>query len=422
MAGKFFLCLAAPVKIARANALLRVARSARPLVYLGSVTTGVQRKEKINLLKASIDEFTLVLQAPVDVKLGFCNQNDWINYAESIIVDFEKIAQLDKVLGLKSNADNLPAGYTNGYTFGQHSFYFAIAYNPQRYSMGVVVKFSAESLHYYLGKANCEAYEFLQLVQSPAYEMRLSRIDLDIDFVDERFTVNGIYQRLKSKKTEVFLQKQRQGKTIFAKKPLHYRGFMKSGKIQTIYINSPKSSVNCRIYNKCLEEIELNKADIDYALEHKWCRFEVVFKNEYAHNLTSKLLQIHSKRELYDLILNCWLQKFYFKNADGHTAVYTQKMVDALKDSNFKLMGQIPKDNDLIKRFKYLLENSGTISTLYKIKLLWGSEALAKAVAYINNYTNNWTENDGCKAWIKLHAADTKDTFEDYTDFIANFK
>lgn len=374
------------------------------------------------MLKASVDELTLVLQASRDQKMKLESESDWAKLAELMIIDFEQKAQFTTIFGAKIRVQNCPSGYTYGYTYGSHSFYFAVAYNQKAYAMGVIVKFSAEALHYYLRKTSQEVYEFLQSVKSDAYTMRLSRIDFDVDFIDERFTVNALYEQLKSKKIEVYLQKHQQNKVIFSKKQLRFRGFMKNGKIETIYLNSPRSSVNCRIYNKQLEEIELRKPDMDYAVMHKWVRFEVILKNDYAHNLTKQLLAINSKDELSDLILDSWIQKFYFKKVSGETAIYTTKMLDAKKIGNFVLAGQVQKDNDLAKRFDYLLLNSGTISTLYKIKMLWGSGALEYATKYINTYVEDWHMNQGCAEWLKKHAVDTKESYKNFADFMTQFE
>lgn len=388
---------------------------------MGSVTTHVKESGDV-MLKASVDELTLVLQASRDQKMKLESESDWAKLAELMIIDFEQKAQFTIIFGAKIRVQNCPSGYTYGYTYGSHSFYFAVAYNQKAYSMGVIIKFSAEALHYYLRKTGQEAYEFLQNVRSDAYTMRLSRIDFDVDFVDEKFTVNALYEQLKSKKVEVYLQKHQKNKVIFSKKQLHFRGFMKNGKIETIYLNSPKSSVNCRIYNKQLEEIELHKPDMNYALMHKWVRFEAIFKGEYAHNLTNTLLNIESKHELSDLIIDSWIQKFYFKKVSKKTAIYTQKMIDAKKTGNFVLTGQVPKDNDLAKRFDYLLLKSGTISTLYKIKELWGSSALEYATKYINTYVEDWHMNQGCAEWLKKHAVDTKESYKNFADFMTQFE
>ena len=396
------------------------------------------------MLRASVDEFTLVLQAPRDQKLELEDAEDWDSLANRLIIEFENKAKFVSILGSKMQAEKCPAGYVQGFCYGRHNFYVVVAYNKTAYNMGIVIKFSAEALHYYLAKSKQEIYDFLQNVESDMYSMRLSRIDFDIDFIDEVFTVNSLYEKIKSKKVEVFLQKQQKEKVIFSKRNLRYRGFMDEGKIQTIYLNSPLSSVNCRIYNKRLEEIKLRKPEMKFALSHSWIRFEAVFKNEYAHTYFRN--KDDEKKEIYQAAKNTGdstlmeifkvgkdtgnsastqkeeTQKFFFKNADGTTSVYTKKMLDALKSNDFQLLGQMPQDNDLNKLFEYVLENSGTISTLYKIKTLWGVDALAYAVSYINHYVSDWDANQNCIEWLKKHANDTKETYPNFSDFIAEFE
>ena len=97
-------------------------------------------------------------------------------------------------------------------------------------------------------------------------------------------------------------------------------------------------------------------------------------------------------------------------------------MLNAKKDGNYVLIGQLQKDNDLSKRFDYLLTDSGTISTLYKIKELWGSSALEYATRYINSYVEDWHMNQGCSEWLKKHATDTKESFKDFADFMSQFE
>lgn len=366
-------------------------------------------------LKTSVDELTLVLQAPIADKIDFEDASDWIRKAENIITTFENLAKFATIFGKKQVQIKAPAGYKVCYSYGEHNFYFAVAYNPESWNMGVICKFSAESLHFYLLKTGWQVYEFLQAIKSDEYEMRLSRIDFDVDFFDERFTVNSIYEKLKAQKLKVYLQKQRQGKSILAEKHLNYRGFNRSGKVETLYINSPRSDVNCRIYNKKLEEIELKKSDMETAIKHKWVRFEAVFKSEYAHNLTEKILQLSAAKQLNDLILTCWTQKFYFMIADK-PAVFTQKMLDAIEDGSYKLYGHLPVDNDLLNRFDYLLKNSGTISTLYKILSIWGNKDLKKAIKYMYKYVVIWRPNDDCMTWLKKHKDDTLDSFGSFDE------
>ena len=60
------------------------------------------------MLKTSIDELTLVLQATVSDKLALENNKDWQRLANKIITEFEKKADLVAVLGDQQEEQNCP--------------------------------------------------------------------------------------------------------------------------------------------------------------------------------------------------------------------------------------------------------------------------------------------------------------------------
>ena len=80
------------------------------------------------MLKTSIDEMTVVLQATVNEKLNLENNADWKKLANGIITEFEEKADLENIFGEKSEAQKCPEGYTEGYLYGSHSFYFCVAF------------------------------------------------------------------------------------------------------------------------------------------------------------------------------------------------------------------------------------------------------------------------------------------------------
>ena len=182
-----------------------------------------QKREE--MLKTSIDEMTVVLQATVSEKLNLENNADWQKLANEIIVEFEKKTDLKGIFGERVEEASCPQGYTNGFCYGQHSFYFCIAYNESSYNMGIIVKFSAQSLAYYLKKTNQQVYSFLQALKSDKYEFRLSRCDVDVDFMNEKFTPTQIFNDLKTEKVLVFYQKKQKNKLIFVRKHAKLQGF-----------------------------------------------------------------------------------------------------------------------------------------------------------------------------------------------------
>lgn len=376
------------------------------------------------MLKTSIDELTLVLQATVSDKLALGNNKDWQRLANKIITEFEKKADLVAVLGDQQEEQNCPQGYNVGKKYGDHSFYFCVAYNKENYQMGIIVKFSAQALAYYLKSANQQVYEFLQALKSDKYEFRLSRCDVDVDFMNEKFTPTQIFNDLKTEKVLVFYQKKQKNKLIFVNKHAKLQGFAINRDVPTVYLGSVASDCQLRIYDKKREQIEKNGSKLSYVLKYDTVvRFELALKHDLAHNLTDLLLKIENDKQLNDLILSVFLQKFYFKRArTGKATTYTKKMQKALKNDQSYLLGHVNADNDLLRRFQYLLYSSGTVSTLFKIMAIWGYDDLDQAVDYIKNFVENWSANDDCKFWLQKHASDTAETFADFADLKKNLE
>ena len=76
------------------------------------------------MLKTSIDELTVVLQATVSEKLNLENNADWEKLANEIITDFEEKANLVNTFGIRNEESNCPNGYTNVLTMESIVFTF----------------------------------------------------------------------------------------------------------------------------------------------------------------------------------------------------------------------------------------------------------------------------------------------------------
>lgn len=377
------------------------------------------------MLKTSIDELTVVLQATVSEKMTLENNADWQKLANEIIAEFEAKADLKSVLGDRKEEKSCPQGYDKGRSYGEHSFYFCVAYNENNYSMGVIVKFSAQALAYYLKSTKKQVYSFLQAIQSDKYDFRLSRCDVDVDFLNEKFNPTSIFNDLKNERVLIYYQKkQKNNKMIFVKKSCKLQGFAINQEVPTAYLGSVVSDCQLRIYDKKREQIERNGSKLDYVLKYdSVVRFELALKHDLAHNLTDMLLKINNDKQLNDLILSIFLQKFYFKRAKTDKAtIYTKKMQEALKSKQAYLLGHVNADNDLLRRFQYLLYSSGTVSTLYKVLAIYGYDDLDQALEYIKNFVQNWNVNDDCRFWLQKHANDTAETFADFADLKKNLE
>lgn len=370
------------------------------------------------MLKTSIDELTVVLQATVKDKLSIESNADWQKLANEIIADFEEKADLETAFGKKAEAQKCPEGYTIGYLYGNHSFYFCVAFNQENYSMGIIVKFSAQALAYYLKTKKMQVYDFLRLIKSDKYDFRLSRCDIDVDFMNEKFTPTKIFNDLKSKRVLIYYQKKNKNKLNLVKKNCKLQGFAINKEVPTCYCGAVSSDCQLKIYDKKREQIERHGSKLDYVLKYdSVIRFELALKHALAHNLTDMLLKVDNDKQLSNLILSIFLQKFYFKRARTDKAtLYTKKMQKALKGDQEYLLGHVNADNDLLRRFQYLLYESGTISTLYKVLAVWGYDDLDEAVDYIKSFVQSWNVNDDCRYWLQKHANDTAETFGSFAD------
>ncbi|WP_235164937.1 replication initiation factor domain-containing protein, partial [Escherichia coli] len=117
------------------------------------------------------------------------------------------------------------------------------------------------------------------------FDIRLSRLDIAIDFVDEDVLVTKIYDDLLSEELII----KNKGNRIITDDKIRTIG--NSGVIQTIYVNSRKGDSFMRIYNKKEESIINNNIDMQRALEcSNWTRFELELKGTYAHNATKALI------------------------------------------------------------------------------------------------------------------------------------
>lgn len=376
------------------------------------------------MLGLGIDEITLVLQMPS----GFKNQIspfDWRNVAENIIYRFVEKSDFNSIFGNRLIELNLPNGYTSGYTYGDHSFYLAVAYHQYQIDMGVVVKFSAQALAYYCEKSGLKVYEFLQKVRDNYYSMRLSRIDLTADYIDEGIDITQIYQSLMDKKIGVFREKisKKTGEVTYLRCDMRYQGFIIGREVPTVYLGSIQSNSRLRIYDKRREQIERNGLRAGMAMKCKdWVRFEGVFRHEFAHQLTDELLKIKTDDEFANLIAWTLVQKFRLMYIDNGVVdcdtEYTQMLLDCINNTSFILKTPSSRNDDLARSLSYLLLGSGLLNTLCKIKAIWGNTAIDTLMRFITDCIDEWEPNDDCNHWIVKNKDDYRVNFPDFEKFL----
>lgn len=365
---------------------------------------------------------TVVLQLPPGTKI---NSFDWPDEAEELIAIISTKANFVGVFGKPMEEKNAPQGYTTAYTFGEHCFYFSTAYNENQPQMGVIIKFSAQALDYYCETTGQQVYEFLQRVDDPAYTLRLSRVDITADYIDEGLCVTDIYQSLIDRKVGIFQEhiSPKTGEVFYRHYEIQISGFVRGSEVPTIYLGSVQSKAQLRIYDKKREQLERKGSKLDKARRCKdWVRFEGIFKSTFAHQLTDELMNIQNNDEFINLLACTLVQKFRFMymtcGVAEYETEYTQMLLDCISNNGFVLRSPSSRNYDLANSICYMLGGSGVISTLYKVAQIWGNDGLSGLSNLINKCLADYEPNDDCRYWLKRNAKDYKMYYPDFDLFL----
>jgi len=290
--------------------------------------------------------------------------------------------------------------------------------------MGVAIKFSALALDHYCVESGLNVYEFLQMIQDDSYSIRLSRVDFCVDFIDEDVNVSTIYQNLIDNRIGIFREhiNEKTGKVSYRKVDMQYQGFIKGKEVPTIYLGAPASMSRLRIYDKKQEQIDRNGSKLDIAQQCKdWVRFEGIFRHEYSHQLTDELLKINNDDKFSNLIACTMIQKFRLMYIDNGVVdcdtEYSQTLLDSINNKSFVLKAPSSKNYEIVKSLIHLFCGSGVISTLNKIKTIWGDDAILVVLKFIEEYLGKWSQNDDCRYWIDRNKENYRRNHPDFDKF-----
>ena len=373
------------------------------------------------MVEAGIDQLTIVLLAHDDI-LNNKNRR-WNDIATEIILEVEERLNLIDILGERCLMKKVISGYLIGYTYGNHDFSFAIYYHHQYARMGVLVKFSAQALAYYQGQTNLYVYEVLQKMQSQIYQVRCSRIDIALDFINEGINITEIQNQYNNKELKILVMRKRNGKIEQIAKSHSIHGITEGSKFQTIYLGNRENPLYMRIYDKKHEQISNRGSRSSEAKEYNdWIRFELEIKKDYAHDLTKALLNTNCQTEFKELILGFFIQKFYFVTVENDEYVPTpfmQKIIEMKNDKSIVLFKSVnTRNTELSRSFLYLLKSSGVITVLYKILAIWGKNGLNESIKSVINYMKNeYNPNRDCIEFLKNNGKEYKNNYRSFNDF-----
>lgn len=385
-------------------------------------------------LTVDVDEFTLVLQSPMKVDaLG------WHVDADNFINQFLKKSKIEEMFGPMNKAEtNLQAGYTNGLTYADRPWYLMICWHDYMPSMGVCVRFSAYAWAAYrqrykeLWQSDIDIWTFLHMVQCSyidvdgnkrdVYETRLSRIDVVADYKNypDLWNPNGalnpdsIYTGIL--RGSIAVKDYRERQTIRAKS-----GLNNDGAYETFYLGGRRNKANCflRCYDKRREQIQTNGYRYDEAIAcDSWIRFEVVFRHDYAHQITEMLLtQQMNAQDQQRMIAKLISDKYRFYDTALNDAItITNDLIDvAIGAKVANLYSPKAADKTLRQSVQRLKNGSGLYPTLYKFYMIWGRDGEEKLLRYLyQKYVEEFKPKAESRrelnAWQNKHYAELKDT------------
>ena len=371
------------------------------------------------VIMTSIDEATFVIK-PTEDTVGEYPDN-WYQIALSLSETIAEKLSLPTLFGDYIQLKTPPGGYTDGFTFQQLPYYFAIAWHETNFTMGIILKFSASALSHY--KASYQDYyseaidihNMAQLLYADYYDLRLSRIDLAVDYFNYPMSVNDLYQGLKDRQYIVTNHKGRKNVSKVSAQEVN-------GQAQTIYIGSKKKNVNAllRIYNKYQEQLD-NQGRYMQLTKYcdSWVRMEASYKGTYSNQILALLLDIDNSQDLSKLIVNKMIDKYCFHDTKtGEPLPFTSDLLKGF-GSFPELESLNSRNNDLLATISYLMKGSGFFPLLRKIEEIWGTEARNHfIIRLIQEYEVNYTPNPDVGLWLnkfggELEKLNFEDFFED---------
>lgn len=367
-------------------------------------------------LLLGVDEFTLVLRPS-----GKIDAVDWQDALDKMIKEFIHLSHIKDIYGeLRKTARKLQAGYTSGITVADRPWHFMICWHDDIPVMGLCIKYSAQAYAAYC-KDYEQAYqvkmnvaEFLKMIQSDIYDMRLSRIDLVADYINypspcaptTPLSPNTLYRKLTDGE---YVIKNHSDRKI----PRTLSAIDNGGAYVTFYVGSRKSKTDgfLRCYDKKLEQEETRGTRYDEAVKYKsWVRFEAVYRGNYAHKITEELQKISTEDELKQMIAKCISDRYQFYDiATGGALEITEDLVGvALGSQAGKLSCPGNRDNTLRQSIQHLKKHSGLFAIFYKIEAIWGQQGIWElnnhlVEVYWKEYKPEAGKKTELKSWYNKH-------------------
>lgn len=358
-----------------------------------------------------VDEFTVVLfpKGPIE------NLYEWSELVRDTIGEFAYRTSINAFFGsFEPMTMKKPAGCSDALTITEVPWYFAIGWNDHSPNMGVVVRFSAYAWACYQAAfsdrfgVTLNMADFMKLIQSDTYTARISRIDIVADYknYDDDLSPDTIYRDLENERLYIVDHRGRKSRR-------KYGGVMTDWRIQTFYVGSKKenSAAKLRIYDKRAEQIANNGFRLQEAQScSSWTRFEVSYRNKYAHQISEDLLNLNTPVELAQYLASKILDRYRFVDTYANDFTCYTKVLQGIASSNdfAPLRSERPENNSLQKSTTHLLKNSSLMQNLYKVEAIWGADGIHQYLQGVLKYYDEVYRYKGSaifrlQKWLKLN-------------------
>lgn len=313
------------------------------------------------------DEFSVTL--PIDAEILANAPHYFENYVDRI----DKKLELTKMLGNKEVKASGMNGYTHCFSFGFDKNQIKILYNPDYIKMKIMIRFTASALNNYILQRKIQFNEDISALNiikklSELDTIRLSRLDIAVDFVDENIEVNNLFNQYNDEKL-VFFNK-RNGR-------IKLESFIGGKEVETLYFNKRTNRSFLRVYNKKVEQEKNNGNMLKTALNcENWTRFELELKQEYAHEMTKIILSCNNQDEFIQALAHAFIDCIKIRKLKGidgakeifENTTYYSKIIK-VANGDEKLITTAARDRLSSFELKYKnLSNNGTLALFKMIK------------------------------------------------------
>lgn len=337
----------------------------------------------INLL---VDEMAITL----DYNSSILKDVGAINYFNDYALLLEQTLYLDVVLGDRERSQGGLLGYDTVINWGYDNKQVRYLYSFHNSKMKMQLRFGASALRNYINQyklvygKDISVLDILKSLDSMSdlhaadSKIRLSRIDIAFDFIDEDIYVPDLYNRLLKDDLAIFNKRNMR---------VNLNAFNGEQSVNTLYFNKRSSASMLRIYNKKIEQLTRKDSEkFKLAFNcNTWTRFELELKQYYAHNITAHILSCKDNNELQSVLAQSFIDCFKIREFKGYdsnqneiyenTLFYEDMILFAHSTDKLLMSHSYQQLTDFDMKYQNLFKN-GTMPFFKMIQEAYGDEAL----------------------------------------------